>query len=300
MQKIEIYSGCKINLYLHIGKRLESGYHELESLFIPLDTPCDRLSISYKEIQHERLNVSENQVNGSLSINSDFADLDLKSNTLSKSFELYTKLRPLNYKINLYLEKKVPVGAGLGGGSANAAVFLNFLQSLKNPQGLPPLHDDALINIAKRVGSDVPFFLKPGVKKVSGIGDKLNACKNPFSGYYLVLVCPKEKISTAWAFNKLDQLRKSENLNIGKSLTRPRESGINMVSYGALLRNDFEKLVFKEFPNLVEVKDSLLKMGAEYALMSGTGSSIFGLFKEDKKAQVFIDQSKYTVYKLPM
>ena len=148
MQTAQLTSGCKVNLFLRVGEKLPSGYHNLETLFVPLNQPCDTLTVS-------------NQGHGfTLTCNS--PSVNLAKNTLSKVFDLYSKERPLSTGLRVDLTKKVPIGGGLGGGSANAAVLLKHMQSLPAENDAPPLPQGKLNNIATAVGADVPFFLTEG------------------------------------------------------------------------------------------------------------------------------------------
>lgn len=277
---MQLTSGCKVNLYLRIGELLPSGYHPLETVFIPLPTPCDILTVK--------------ALPSGFQVVCNHPHIDPLNNTLTKAFSLYTSHRPLLQGVQVNLQKHVPMGGGLGGGSANAAVLLEYLQSL--PANTPPLPHDTLMSIAAQVGADVPFFLTRGWQKATGIGEVLAPYSHSFAGYCLVLICPEIPVSTAWAFKELDSLRKINTKKQSNHLTTPTHHDSTSSSQAGSFQNDFEEVVFKAHPELKKVKELLLHHGAEIALMSGTGSSLFGIFKKADFAQKFMDKCLYKVY----
>lgn len=270
-------SGCKVNLGLQVGLRHKNGYHDIETCFLALPSPADTLTIQYeKHSAHQA---------GSVRVNCATHGIDPYNNTLTKAFSLYSAVSPLPFSITVDLEKKVPHGAGLGGGSANAAVFLTFLDTLATEAEVAPM-GLALYDIAAKVGADVPFFLSgKKIARATGIGDKLEPCANPVEGSFMVLVCPPVAVSTPWAYAALDALRENLQEEQNLHLTSSRQEAKTCFANGFSLHNDFEEVVFPAYPELAQLRDVLLHFGAETALLSGTGSSVFGIFSKKEYAK---------------
>ncbi|MDQ7032634.1 MAG: 4-(cytidine 5'-diphospho)-2-C-methyl-D-erythritol kinase [Desulfonauticus sp.] len=278
MSEVYLTSGCKVNLFLRIHERLASGYHLLTSVFIPLDYPQDRIKITLLEKSeiHLKTNLS------SLATN----------NILEKVFYLFKQETGFKYGCSIFLDKRVPLGAGLGGGSANAAVFLKYLNSIANF----PLSQDRLLNLASRIGADVPFFLLNQSAWVEGIGDKICPLELNLKGWYGLLVYPKLHISTAWAYQKWDELKKKQKTY----LTFSTWTNKRLFSHGTfVLLNDFERVVFKAYPCLRELKEKILALGASGGCLSGSGSAMFFLFRNrenQKKALNFVEKESLIFY----
>lgn len=284
-------NGCKINLYLKVGGRRPDGYHELESIFLPLHGPSDTLEITVLPpyTSPEGLHVS-----------CDTPGIDPDNNTLTKTYAAHAAATGFRPPLRVFLHKGVPHGAGLGGGSANSAVLLQFLQRLACEEGISPLAPSALNRLAANIGADVPFFLLNRPAYVSGIGEKLQEMENPCQGLHLVLVCPDVRISTAWAFNQLDILKKEtregqkhstvavpdkkNQKSAADGLTAAHLKDTTPISHGLYLENDFEEVVFSAFPPLFQIWETLQEAGALSARLSGTGSSLFGLFQSGTSA----------------
>ncbi len=282
MHKVQLTSGCKINLYLRVGQKRPSGYHDLDTLFVPLSHPCDEMTITSKPQGFKLL--------------CDNKAVDPINNTLSKAFTKYTQSRPLTTGLSVELTKRVPIGGGLGGGSANAAALLKYMQTLPAQNAMPPLSAEKLGVIATSIGADVPFFLAEGCQLARGIGEKLSPCENPFQGYFLLLICPQIPISTAWAFAELSALREKKEVFLSNNLTCSAHHDSNTSSQARAYINDFEEVVYKAHPELKRIKENLLQNGAEVALLSGTGASLFGIFKKEDFAQKVIDKTVHSVY----
>lgn len=279
---VHLTSGCKVNLFLRVGERLPSGYHNLETLFIPLPRPCDTLDVI--------------PAPKGLRVVCDNPAVDPLKNTLTKAYETYTAARPLLTGFQVTLHKNVPIGGGLGGGSANAAALLSYMQTQPARDNRPPLTQEELMALGKNIGADVPFFLTTGCQQATGIGEKLTPCPNPFADHFLLLVCPAVPISTAWAFTELSLLRKKNEQNPQNDLTCSGHQDSNTSSQAGSFQNDFEEVVFKAHPELKRIKESLFKGGAEIALLSGTGACLFGIFKKEDFAQKVMDKTSHTVY----
>ncbi len=263
MQEI-VRTGGKINLYLFITGRRPNGYHELDTLFVRLPEPLDTLIFRPAERESGiRVICTE-------------PGIDLAKNTLTKAYELYARVTGFAPAVDVELIKGVPHGAGLGGGSADGAEVLAWLQR-KNPAPVPK---QALNELAAKVGADVPFFLAGGPSFAEGIGDVLHPAEVGLEGWHGVLVCPDVHVNTAWAYAAWDAEKPSFSLT-----ERAKPDKNNRSSYQCFYgMNDFEPVVFAANPVLGELKAQLLQCCADIAGMSGSGSALFGLFRDGERA----------------
>ncbi len=260
-----IFPGCKINIGLTITDKRLDGYHNLESIFYPLPW-SDILEIN-------RSDVFSIQCSG-LTIGGDST-----SNLVVKAYLLLKESYDLP-PVQIHLHKIVPMGAGLGGGSADGAAALVLLNDLFNLG----ISTDDLELFAGKLGSDCPFFIKNKVAYVLGTGDILEEFTLDLSGYYLQLINPNIHVSTKEAFAGI---RFSKNLNNLKELVKtPLNSWKNAI------KNDFEETIFPLHPEIAVLKRQLYLNGAIYASMTGTGSTVYGIFKEKP---VSLIESKNTV-----
>ena len=272
-------SGCKINIFLYLLGRRPNGYHTLFSLFLPLTQPADEMLVR--------------EGGEGLRLHCDEPGIDPERNTVTRAWQLYAEASGFAPGLELRLVKGVPHGAGLGGGSADAAAMLLYLER-HNPH---PLGDEALRRLALRVGADVPFFLEDRPCLVEGIGEKLTPLPPdspwlaPLSGVWGVLLCPPIHIDTAWAYTAWDAAHPAVSHDVADTLTDGTcaDKNCRSVFFPPLrVENDFESVVFPRWPELTQLKTLLLREGAFAAGMSGTGSSLFGFFHEKKTAQAFM------------
>lgn len=271
-------AGCKINLYLTITGRREDGYHELDTLFYPLPEPFDTLTLMPGE------------PGTGLRITCIREDLCTERNTLHKAWRLFAEATGVRPDIALHLEKGIPDGAGLGGGSADAAALLRHLNAMAGAQALHAAH---LNTLAARVGADVPFFLNNVPARATGIGEVLTPTPVDLSGFTLLLACPPEHVSTPWAFTAWDTAYEAlpttkmhENIPFlwAERLTAEPSPYRKPSSRALWLFNSFESVVFAAFPKLRAYKGELIRHGAAAAVMSGSGASLFALYRETEKA----------------
>lgn len=268
-------SGCKINIGLAITGVREDGYHLLDSVFWPLSDPHDVLDITPAE-------------EPGIHIVTDAQGIDPEKNTLTKIWKAFSDATGLAPALTVRLTKGVPWGAGLGGGSADAATLLRYLAGYTEPA----LTGEQLKAIAVRVGADVPFFLQDRPLRVRGIGDILEPCTLTLPGRELVLVTPGVSVSTPWAYGAWDRMQSTEK---GPQKAREQESllttaeaaytdsSLPHISVSALT-NDLEAPVFSQFPELARIKAALIESGALIASMTGSGSGIYGIFKDAAEA----------------
>lgn len=277
---------CKINLYLEIRNVREDGYHELRTLFLPVAEPHDTLTVS-PDCDNFRL-----ECPGS-------PELETPTNLLHKAWETFGAATGYQPPLHIILEKRIPMGAGLGGGSTDAAALLSWLNGRAGGKSLSETELNAL---AAALGADIPFFLLGVPAWAEGIGEKLFPAKVDLSGIHLVLVCPDVHVNTAWAYQAWDAM----HLKSGK-ISRDRETALT--SYAAdnkeslpvpvvSIFNDFEDPVFQEYPILRETKEELLRLGAAAAAMSGSGASLFGLFRNREHALSAADSLRGTGHRV--
>ena len=269
-----IVAGCKVNLGLRITGVRENGYHELDSLFWPLPRPCDRLHIR------------ETGAAG-LVVQCDTPGINLNNNTLTKAYAALAQRVPDLPGLEVRLNKGIPFGAGLGGGSSDAAALLRWL----NGRIATPLDDRALAEVALGVGADTPFFLVNKPCRVRGIGEIIEPyAGDALAGMHLVLVCPDIHASTPQAYADYDAAMQASNTIPGQNcLTKPQSkangtflSGVRIVLD---MHNDLEAVVFSRHPQLAEIKANLLRLGACAVAMSGSGSSIVALFARESHVE---------------
>ncbi len=268
---LETYkAGCKVNLDLKIIGIREDGYHLIHSLFWPLNNPCDTLTFEAKPAQNH------------LSMSCNIKDIDCNANTLTKAYAAFKQYGGICMGVHVHLEKNIPHGAGLGGGSSDAACVLKWC----NKHASKPLSAINLQRVALQVGADVPFFLQNSPAQVEGIGEVLKEQENFLKNKGILLICPHIHISTPWAFKTWDKEQKKFFLH--QDLTNFSHKDKHIFSYAANCMhdfgNDFEEVIFKHYPSLSKIKQNLQNAGAELAIMSGSGSSILGIFSNYTKA----------------
>jgi len=244
---------AKINLGLLITEKRTDGFHNLETIFYPLHDIFDTLTF-------EKSSEYKFQTNCNLK----FDETNLIYSAL-KALEDYTGK---HLPVSIYLDKQIPMGGGLGGGSSDAATTLTAINKLFNLD----LSNEILSKIAMELGSDVPFFLfsKPALAK--GRGEKLMPLDIKIKGVILI-INPRIHISTKEAFQNITPKQRSINL---AELTN--NSLFNCEKAAKTLVNDFENYTFSLYPEIGKIKISMLDKGAKLSLMSGTGSTVFGIF----------------------
>ena len=265
------FPNAKINLGLNIVEKRPDGYHNLETLFYPIALQ-DILEITPRKgdsAEKYTLTMYDAPFDGNIDDN-----LVIKAyNVLAADYTLPS--------LDFFLYKKVPTGAGLGGGSADAAFALKMINDLA---GLS-LGDDELEKYAARIGADCAFFVRNKPAFATGIGNILTPTEVSLAGYTIVLVKPEIHISTKDAYAQVTPMR--PEILITEIVKRP------IAEWRSLLVNDFEKSVFAKYPEVAAIKEKLYELGAEYASMSGSGSAFFGIFKEKqdegKMQELFAD-----------
>lgn len=267
---VHLSAQCKINLFLRIQGIRPDGYHELHTLFLPVPSPQDVLTIT--ETAEERLQLSCPA----------FPELESENNLLYKGWKSFAQATGYKPGMHIELEKNIPMGAGLGGGSADAGVLLRWLNKTAKEKALAP---EALCKLGATLGADVPFFLQDAPCLATGIGEKLTPTDHGITGMTLLLVCPDVQVNTQWAYQKWDEMHKNLHKDAQDCLTTVETGNKNSLPvWQQNVFNDFERPVFTHYPELQAIKDQLLESGAAAAALSGSGSTVFGLFHHEHTA----------------
>lgn len=247
-----IFPGCKINIGLNITEKRKDGFHNLESIFYPINL-TDILEI----VKSDSFEFSFSGIP---------IDGDVAHNLVYKAYLLLQKQYALA-NVKIHLHKVVPMGAGLGGGSADAAATLLVLNELFELN----IDQKTLEQMADSLGSDCAFFIQNKVAYVQGKGEVLSEHPLSLTNYYLKIVNPGIHINTKTAFENISTTSK------GSQLEKLNENEIN--TWQGKVLNQFEQTIFPHYPEIKEIKDKLLREGAIYSAMTGTGSSVYGIFK---------------------
>jgi 4-diphosphocytidyl-2-C-methyl-D-erythritol kinase len=264
------FSACKINLGLSILEKRTDGFHALETVFYPVALH------DIVEIVPEKLAGKENSntINGVAFSHTGISIPGEASNNLCvKAYHLLKADYPHISDVKIHLHKNIPMGAGLGGGSADGTTVLILLNQLFELK----LTQKQLLDYAAKLGSDCPFFIFDEACHATGRGEILNPIAIDLSNYTIALIHPGIHIATPWAFQQLSPCVKEKS--ILSIIKQPIET------WKAELINDFEAPVFKAHPSLEAFKNNLYEQGAIYASMSGSGSSLFGIFPKGTKIE---------------
>lgn len=252
-----LFPNAKINIGLNVVSKRSDGYHNLETIFYPISW-SDSLEIVKSDEQ--KFSCSGIEIPG-------------QGNLCQKAYQLlHSEFNLPN--VHIHLHKNIPIGAGLGGGSSDAAFTLLGLNDLFDLQ----LSKSQLKSFASKLGADCPFFIENKTCLASGIGDQLTTIELDLSNCFLLVVTPNIHVSTADAYSSLVPMPSNAVLT-------------DLIAYPMSewkMKNDFEKGVFDQYPKIKSIKEKMIQNGALYASMSGSGSSVFGFFSE-KPSLVFED-----------
>lgn len=257
---------AKINLFLRVLAQENSGFHQLETLFAALEF-CDTLTLS-PEGQEVRLHVEGPPLG------------PIEENLVHRAATAFFREAGLKSGIRIHLEKRVPPGAGLGGGSSDAAATLLGLDSIFPGE----VGREALLAIAGMLGSDVPFFLAESPLSLAwGRGDRLLPV-DPLARAPVLLALPPVAVATPWAYQALAEARSGEPVRRSPRILDP-ESLTGWEGVGSLAENDFQEIVFREYPLLRRIQAALEEKGPRFSLLSGSGSALFALFADETTAK---------------
>ena len=257
---------CKINLGLNILSKRPDGFHNIDTCFYPVPWTDILEIIPSKELT---VTFSGNSIPGRA-----------EENLCLKAYELLKNDFDIG-PVKIHLHKIIPIGAGLGGGSSDAAFTLRLLNGIFDLA----LSVDDLQKYAARLGSDCSFFIQDKPQLGSGKGELLSEVKICLKDFWLILVKPPIHVSTQQAYSGV--VPKLPQIQLAKALQLP------ITQWKGLLENDFEESIFKRYPEVRAVKNQLYNNGAVYASMSGSGSSVFGLFEKTVQLKNLFSQMQY-------
>ncbi|MBQ2398368.1 MAG: 4-(cytidine 5'-diphospho)-2-C-methyl-D-erythritol kinase [Bacteroidales bacterium] len=251
------FPNCKINIGLSIvEKRKDDGYHNIESIFYPVDL-CDVLEIRPNDAKQDCFKIS----------GLDIGNTSAQDNLCIKAVNLLREQYKSIPYLNIHLHKQIPAFAGLGGGSSDATFTLKLLDFLFNLN----LTEEQMLSFAAKIGSDCSFFVKNKPTYVFSKGEKSKDITLDLSGYHIVLVKPDLKISTKEAYSNVTA--KPSNVDY--------ENLPDIKEWKGVLKNDFEDSLFPKYPVLKQIKDTLYNNGAIYASLSGSGATVYGIFEKE-------------------
>ena len=265
-EKMTLKSNGKVNLALRITGKREDGYHTLSTLYQEIDFGDE---IIFEE-------------SGKFEFSTSHPELPENDNNLCviayKNMLNFTdRARPCK----IFLDKNLPIGAGLGGGSSNAATVIKFL----NNYWKIGLSNSDMIEIGSSIGADVPFFINGGTQIGAGIGDQLTPIRIK-PDFKILCVIPDFQISTSEAYKKFSLTNKKQKFNFDRLILDNKPNW-------KLFENQFEDILAQSYPEISDMKRKLLKGGAEYAGLSGSGSTVIGVFPKDKNLKPIIHKIGY-------
>jgi 4-diphosphocytidyl-2-C-methyl-D-erythritol kinase len=249
-----IFPNAKINIGLNILRKRGDGYHDLETLFFPIGL---KDALEFIENNSNRVNLSLSGIE---------MDVAPENNIVLKAYRLLSSSVSIP-GIDIHLHKVIPFGAGLGGGSSDAAFLLIALNDYFELN----LSKDKLKHFALMLGADCSFFIENKPSLATGIGEILQNVEINLSGYHLLLVKPPFGVVTIEAYSNIT-LSDSKHSLMDALKMKPED-------WRGIIKNDFETTVFNAYPEIENIKQTLLDHGALYASMSGSGSAVYGLFK---------------------
>jgi len=261
MNNMKLRAYAKINIGLTVLGKRSDGYHDLETIFHEINC-FDEIELE----QHSKVAMTADSI---------LVPVD-GSNLCLIAANLMQKEKHVRQGVMIHLKKNIPIGAGLGGGSSDAAAVLCGLNNFWELK----LSNTQLRVLAAQIGSDVPFFIDGGTACATGRGEILESCSLALP-YWIAVVTPLVHISTSWAYR---QLKPKGNAKSGEWQSKLIKQIANPQKIESLVQNDFEQPVFQTYPELQRIKKQLNEMGAVFSLMSGSGSSIYGFFESDAKA----------------
>ena len=248
-----VYPNAKLNLGLYVTEKRPDGFHNIESVFYPIPL-------------HDVLEV---KISNKLSFSSTGIDIpgDASHNLCLQAYQLIKDDYDIG-PVNIHLHKEIPIGAGLGGGSADASFMLKILNDLFDLN----ITKNQLEDYARSLGSDCAFFIENKPKYCVGKGDEFQPIDIDLSKYFILVINPNIHVSTQLAYSGVRPKPLSFDL-------KRKIKETNLEEFKLFLENDFEESVCRKFPVITEIKEKLYKKGCVYASMSGSGSTVFGIFE---------------------
>lgn len=264
---MEIRANCKINLGLDVLRRRDDGFHELATVMFPVSDLYDIINIELDNESDVQLNKDNDikLITKGLTI-----DCPAENNICVKAYRLMQSRYGIS-GIRITLDKRVPFGAGLGGGSSDATAIIIAINALFKLN----LCEAELLQCASELGSDTAFFIYNTPQICRGRGEIMSPIDINLQGYTLVIIKPQLTISTYEAYSGIHP--STPKISLVERISRPIEEWANCIG------NNFERHIFASYPQLAELKADLINQGAIYASMSGSGSALFGIFPKNKK-----------------
>ena len=271
-------SYSKVNIGLKVLSQRDDGYHNIYTIFQELNFG-------------DSIDIEKRDHGFKIIANVDWIPTN-KSNICYKAYTEIKKEFSEVKGIHIKIDKKIPIGSGLGGGSANAAALLKGIKNIYKLE----VTESKLEEIGGEVGADVPFFIRGKTQLGEGIGDKLTQLPKAIMGTYL-LVIPKISIRTEWAYSVIKNRLNNQNKNA-------KFSSFSNEDYSSLqiFENDFEQIVIPAYPEIGAIKSKLLNLGARFASLSGSGSTVYGVYDDEasaKEAELLFHTSHQTILANP-
>lgn len=265
---------AKINLGLNVVEKRPDGYHNLETVFYPVHIK-DALEV------YEMAPEFPSPVDCDLKVTNILIEGDEQKNLVVRAYQLLKQDFPTLPRVHAHLYKGIPTQAGMGGGSSDCGYMITLLNRLFELG----LSEQQMIDYAARLGADCAFFIVNRPCYAEGIGEKLQPIGLSLKGWYLAVVRPAIPVPTKEAFSLITPQRPPQNCR--DIVMQPVET------WREALTNDFEKSVFTLHPEIGAIKDRLYELGATYAAMSGSGSSLYGLFRQPVNLDEFNDEGTF-------
>lgn len=274
MKSVKLSSYAKVNLGLWVLNKRKDGYHNIFSVIQAIDL-ADQIYLE--------------KIPAGIVLKTDSPKVPRNARNLAfKAAKIFLAGTKVKSGVRIFIKKKIPIEAGLGGGSSNAAFVLKGLNKLSGTK----IPAKKLARWSEKLGSDVPFFFSSGTAFVRGRGEKVKSVALPLD-YWIVLVNPPFSVSSRWAYSNFKfNLTNSQRVLNFKSQRYPKNFG-EMLS---LCKNDLETAVSKKFPIIKKIKSQMLKQGAMLSAMSGSGPTVFGIFKDKLQAREVMKKFKTRQY----
>ena len=261
MKTFKINSYAKVNVGLKILNKRSDGYHNISTIFQEIDL-------------HDKLKISKNTSGCQFNSNVNWLHND-QNNLCVKAYNHMKDLYDIE-GIDIVLTKNISKSSGLGSGSSNAAAVLKSINKIYDLN----VSDEDLMKIGSKIGADVPFFIKGGTQIGEGIGEKLIGLKSTIKGLYLIIT-PDLTIDTKWAYSQFKNILDNATLPTKFSdLFSEKVIDLDTIKF---FENDFESVVFPTYPEIGAIKKDLFALGAKFASLSGSGSTVFGIFDDNAK-----------------
>ena len=265
---ISLVSNAKLNLALSINYKRSDGYHDISSIMQEIDL-------------HDTIEISKNNLKKIHIISKGIPVPEDSTNLCYIAADIFFSENNIQDRVNITIDKKIPVGGGLGGGASNASTILKGLSQFFNINSTKEL----LHTISRKIGADVAFFNNGGLQYAQGIGDKLTPLPNFMYGFYFLIICPQISISTPWAYSEYKKYLENK---LNESNFVPLSDKLDF----SLWSNDFEKVVLSAYPEINEIKNMLKRTNALFSSLSGSGSTMFGVYDSLESVTIARNQFK--------